>query len=359
MLRMLDNSKVPLLIEPSYDRKYIPLGLAKIAGRLSKRKINPIFRRTIPHDIIPDIILMTSLFTYDFQIIKKELLKALSFDIPIILGGVAATLLKDKFIEEIKGGHLFLGYSKILDQEIPDYNMNWFIKEPWHDYSFVFTSRGCSNKCAYCAVWRIEKERWENPNWKNGIGLKKKIMLSDNNLSACSEKHIDEVLLYLASSNKKVLFDNGLDCKWITPALAAKLSKIKFEPSGLRMAFDRIEEDGIFQKAVKILLAAGIKHSLIMAYVLFNFLDTPQEALYRMEECKRLGIRPYPQYYEPLNETGARKSFVGKYWTRTLAVQFRQFYNFGEHRKMNFENYLRLQGNKIMMEDWDKLRYAK
>jgi len=94
----------------------------------------------------------------------------------------------------------------------------------------------------------------------------------------------------------------------------------------MRVAFDRIEEDGILQDAVKLLIKYGVNPSSILSFVLFNFNDTPQEANYRMIECLKLGIRPYPQQYTPLNCTSRDNVFIGKYWTLNLVRAFRFFW---------------------------------
>jgi len=45
----------------------------------------------------------------------------------------------------------------------------------------------------------------------------------------------------------------------------------------MRLAFDRIEEDGIFQHAINMLKDNGVPRNAIMSYCLFNFMDTPQD----------------------------------------------------------------------------------
>lgn len=179
-------------------------------------------------------------------------------------------------------------------------------------------------------------------------------MVSDNNFSAQSFSHMKSVCDYLKDKNKKVVFDNGFDCKHITPELAQMVGGLGFVRSGMRLAFDRIEEDGVFQKAIKTLKDNGVSKSALMAYVLFNFNDTPQEANYRMTECVKAGVRPYPQQYNPLNNLTRKKKHIGKHWTKNLLRTFRFFWLMaGYHTKMTFEEFVK-QDNEYNLteEDW-------
>lgn len=357
-LSIIDASKRPLLIEPPYVRSHIPLALAKIAGRFKRAGVVPIFRRAVPLNGEFDAIFITGLFTYNFYKILREIKAAQYYDVPIVLGGDVASLLADKF-ESVGSGFMFQGYSKELDNEIPDYSINWQVEEPWDSFSYVYTSRGCPNKCAYCAVPKIEMPRYEMKEWRKAINSQKKsVLIEDNNLSSCSSEHIEDVLDGLSIIKQKVLFANGLDCKFITSEMAAKLARISYNGAGLRMSFDRMAEDGIFQQAVKYLNEAGIPSKKILAFVLFNFIDTPHDALYRVEECKRLGVMPYPARYEALDEMKDRYVYVGKHWTRNLANAFRQYYYSHQDYKCDFMTYLQSQKN-ITSEDIIKFESTK
>lgn len=343
VLDLLAKSERVFLLEPPYRRKYIPLGLAKISSYVKAHGGVPTFGR---HYVAPsDLICCTSLFTTESEAVDRSIEECEFLDegVPVVLGGVYASLMGDKISERFPHVMVFKGYSKVLDQVIPDYSMLWEVEDPWNDFSFTFTSRGCPNRCAYCAVHRIEKDQWVVPNWRDLIvGNKEFAMISDNNLSAYPD-HLVELVEFLAAKKKRVVFDNGLDCKLITPELAKHLSTVRYVRAGLRLAFDRIEEDGVFQAAIKMLLSESISRDSIMAYVLFNFTDTPKEADYRMRECAKLGIRPYPQKYTPIFRTDS-KDYVGKHWTGNLARAFRDFWLFaGSYGKYEFGEWLKVQ----------------
>jgi len=354
LLEILRKTKKVILLEPNYRRKYIPLGLAKISTYVKNHGGKSIYQREF-RPCNEDLICLTSLFTYNSKNVLEEISKIYSSyyftqnESQIIVGGIYASLMHQDILKRFPKAKVFLGYSKTLDMTPTDYTIDWQVKPPWNEFSHVFTTRGCPNSCAYCAVRKLEPDLWINPQWKKSVDLSKpNIMISDNNLSAQPYDHIKEIVEFIVKHKKRVVFDNGFDCKHIEPKIVKLLAQLKFTRCGMRLAFDRIEEDGIFQKAVKMLLAAGIPKGQIMAYILFNFCDTPKEAIYRAQECIKLGIRPYPQKYTPLNKKDKNESFVGKHWTVNLARAFRHFFLMaGYYTKYDFLEW-------IQSEKWQK-----
>lgn len=223
----------------------------------------------------------------------------------------------------------FIGSEMTYDMEVPE--TSWF-----------FANNVLVHNCPYCVVWKIEKDRWINPKWKDLIDMTKpNITLLDNNLSSIPIYHLKEIIQFSLDNNKKLLFNGGFDCKYVTEDVAKELARVSCVKRGMRLAFDRIEEDGVFQTALELLLKAGVPKSTMLIYVLFNFTDRPKEAYYRATECQRYGIRPYPQLYAPLNSLNRKKPFVGKYWTRRLGRAFRQYWALNEiWGKMTFDEYL-------------------
>lgn len=356
MINEIAQHKKVILLEPNYKRKYLPLGLAKIATMIKQNGGNVIHQRAY-NPIGEDAICITSLFTYDSEKVLNELqqIRLITPTIPVYLGGIFASLMTKEIQTQFPNINIYKGYSKELDRFAPDYSVDWGIEKPWDSFSFVFTSRGCPNKCGYCAVWRIEPDMWINPTWKNHIDLSKpNIMISDNNLSAQPIEHIESVCQFAINNKKHIVFDNGFDCKHITDELASLLGKVKFVRSGMRLAFDRIEENGRFQEAILKLQKNGVSKSSLMAYCLFNFTDTPQEADFRMRECVKLGIRPYPQQYTPLNKANRDNPHIGKYWTKNLLRCFRFFWLMaGYYGKMTFENFVKSDEKyKLNDSDW-------
>lgn len=351
LISLLSYKKHVCLIEPPYKRLWMPQGLAKISTFCKQFNSKITFSRSVPTAKTIDLIVITSLFTYNYSevIATIEMCLLVHPNVPILLGGVAATLGAKKFNGLYPKIHIFKGVSKTLDVCVPDYSIDWELNDKYQKSCWVFTQRGCVNRCAYCAVPKLEKDMWINPNWKNHIiDDKEFVIICDNNFSAASYTHQKSVLTHLAKINKLVDFNAGIDCKYVTPELADLLAGIKFQGAGLKLAFDRIEEDGVFQKAIETLVSAGVNRSTIQAYVLFNFKDTPQEAYYRGSECRSLKITPYPQQYSPLSQWNRKDKYVGKHWTHNLARAFRAYFlSRGIFNHISFDEYIKGNlGNK-------------
>lgn len=338
-----------LLVEPKYRTKYPNLALMKLSTKLKREGYEVEYFKGMKPRTLEDTtnggydhIYITSLFTYDSEVTLETInyyKKAYSYS-KIIVGGIFASL-NPEIVEQRTGIKPFTGYSKELDLLPPDYSL---IKtdSKWDDFSYVFTSRGCTNTCPYCAVPRIEPEPWINPNWREAIDLEKPaVMISDNNLTSQPMSHFIEVMDFLKEHNLKVIFDNGWDCRLFTEEHLRHIQGVKFIRQGLRFAFDNMSQEGHIQRTLRMCLDGGIAKSHLMVYVLFNYTETPMEADYRMRVPIELGANSYPQRYVPLDKMTRRPAFVGKYWTASLVQTFRFFYLMhGYNKKMTFLEYL-------------------
>ncbi len=70
----------------------------------------------------------------------------------------------------------------------------------------VITSRGCSNHCWFCNVWRKEGTLRELP-------IQDGYILLDNNILACSDAHIKSVFAMLKRQKERALLVGGLEAK--------------------------------------------------------------------------------------------------------------------------------------------------
>lgn len=361
---ILQNKKNVLLIEPNYSRKYIPSGLGRISTYVKQNSnANVTFARSHIKNKNFDLVCITSLFTYDSEIVINTINRSQSIykDTPILIGGVFASLMPQYIANSAQTDNIriFTGCSKFLDKYPIDYTINWHVQKEWKDFSYMFTTRGCPNKCGFCAVWRMEDSRIIR-NWKKQVNLSKpNIMICDNNLSSQPMSHIKNVTDFIKKHELYAMFDGGFDCKYITEDFAKLFQGMKFCKSGMRTGFDRIEEDGTFQRAVET-IKKYVSRASMLAYVLYNFADTPAEADYRMSECNRLNVRPYPQRYVPLKSLTREEYYVGKYWTDNLAKAFRNFWITPRlFKHMKFEDYIkdRKIRSKFNLTDYDISHY--
>lgn len=199
-----------LLVEPEYKNKYPPMGLMKISTYHKKQGDKVYFVKGIDKSIenrLWDRIYVTTLFTFDFEIsIKtinyyKTLVESCS---NIFVGGIMASLMKDKIIEEtgLPENNILVGLftdssktgddiSENIDVLPLDYDILDMIdyKYPAGDNYFAYMTRGCPNHCDFCAVPILEPEFQVTNNIvsqlqtiDNLYGPKQNLLLLDNNV---------------------------------------------------------------------------------------------------------------------------------------------------------------------------------
>ncbi|MCL0048394.1 hypothetical protein M1N20_02980 [Dehalococcoidia bacterium] len=186
-----------------------------------------------------------------------------------------------------------------------------------HNPHATFTSRGCVRECPYCAVPRIEGELKELDSWEP------RPIVCDNNLLACSRRHFDRVIDSLKGL-KDVDFNQGLDVRLLTKHHAERIAELNLKV--VRLSWDSVNLESRVMTAIEKLLKVGIPKRKIGCYVLINFDDTPEDALYRLETLKAKGIRPNPQRYNPLNAL-QRDTYVSPNWTDRELKRFMRYWS--------------------------------
>ena len=206
----------------------------------------------------------------------------------------------------------------------------------FHNPLATFTTRGCPNKCSFCAVPRIEGDFRELELWKPAP------VVCDNNLLAASKKHfnrvIDSLLPFSACD-----FNQGLDARLFSSYHADQLARLK-RPH-IRFSWDSIKTESQVTDAVNLCKKYGFKD--IGIYILLGFKDTPEDAKYRLETVRSWGLFPNPARYQPLDAM-ERNSYVAPGWTeKELRKMMKYYYRLG------------WLGNACTYEEFDYLKYDK
>lgn len=365
-----------LLIEPDYRCKQPPLGLMKISY----------FHKFILHDYVRfakgklpealsctkwDRVYVTTLFTYEWKVTIEaiEYAKTLVDSIDkITVGGIAATLLPDQFYEATgihpvcgllnEPGKLGLPGDECIDQIVPDYSMLDDVDYvyPFHDAYFLSATKGCGNKCGFCAVQTLEptfvpyidiKQKIQAID--NEFGPKKDLILMDNNVlrSPRFNDIVDDIIAagfgkgatYTNPHSGKVVkryvdFNQGLDALFLNEAKAKRLGEIALKPA--RVAFDHIEDRDLYERAMRLCAKYGITE--LSNYVLYNsedfggkgkkyHADSPEDLYDRMRitldlvddinrnlpiEAERVAAFSFPMRYIPLS--AHERGYVGSCW---------------------------------------------
>jgi len=337
-----------LLVEPSYKNKYPPLGLMKLAAFHKERGDIIHFVKGCKKELreqLWDRIYITTLFSFYWDITIKTI-KYYEFSVKdpqnLFIGGPMATTMADEIEKEtgfkpVKGllneeGKLRLPNDAKIDSIVPDYSILDEIeyKYPVNNAYLAYLTRGCIRTCPFCAVPIIEPTFVDYIPLKNQIhiineryGIRKDLLLLDNNVLASPmfDKIIDEIKeagfyrgAKLNNSFRYVDFNQGLDLRLLTKEKMKRLAELPIKP--LRIAFDHISLKDKYIKKVE--WAAEFGLTRLSNYILYNFLDKPEDLYNRLkinvELNERLGtqIFSFPMKYIPV--TNKDRKFVGKYW---------------------------------------------
>ena len=374
--------KTILLIEPGYPNKYPPLGLMKLAayhGPNGRQDSVTFVKGETPWvmDTAWDRVYVTTLFSFEW----KRTSDAIDFAIQaargqqerVFVGGIAASLMHDEFLREprwsgvrfIKGlldgpppSALQLSAEefefgaddltgKPIEELVPDYSIINQVgyHYPVNDAYFGYASRGCVRKCSFCGVPALEGDQREMPPLSelvNGIrerhGEKKDLVLMDNNITASPRyreviaeiKHLGfergATLVRDGRSpvKRRVDFNQGVDARILakSPMYLREMKEICISP--LRIAFDHMGVRIPYEKSVH--MAADNEITSLSNYMLYNFMDTPEDLYDRMRvniqlnEERGIRIWSFPMRYQPVQLKD--RSHVGKHWNRYFLRSF-------------------------------------
>lgn len=320
-----------LLVEPAYYSKFPPIGLLKLSSLHKKNGDSTELIRLndkTPHlpEREPQRIYVTSLFTWTWRAVwdAVHFYKKKYPHVPIWLGGIYASLLSDH--ARLSGANfLYRGICEKAEEALPDYTL-----VPEWDGSIIFSSRGCHNRCNFCAVPILEGKM---NSLRNTIlpyvhPDHTRIIFFDNNFLA--NKHCNAIFDELIDLGKKVDFNQGLDARLINEHNAKKIASLKLDDS-VRLAYDSLDQRKYVLKAIDRLIEAGLKKRDIFVYALFNYIDTPDDFLSRVKDILNAGVVCYPMRYEPLF-TIEKNYFVSPNWTMRqieMVQQARRVIGFG------------------------------
>lgn len=325
------DTKNVLLVEPQFPipnksrnhSNFLPIGLLKIAAYLESRNINVKLIRfeenknedygqttlvAIKEEndaFKPDLICVTSIFTYWSKHVKNAVFyyKNKFKDVPIIVGGVYASLMPEHCKEYTKCDDVIQGPIPEADKLIPDYSLVDV------DYQIVHTSRGCIRKCGFCGTYKIEptwicKETIKEEIEKTG---KKKVIFYDNNLLA--NEHIENILKELKElkEEKKITYvesQSGFDGRILRkkPHLAKMLKDAGFKNP--KIAWDYgIKQAPQIKKQIDLLIEAGFTAKEISIFMIYNYEPEYEEMEEKRVKCAEWGVQITDCRYRPLDST--------------------------------------------------------
>ncbi len=327
-----------LLVEPNYYTRYPPLGLLKLSSYHKSRGDTTELVR-VKHEGYrkaknkPRRIYVTSLWTWAWKSVWEAIgyYRKLYPDSEIWLGGAYASILPDH-ASNAGADLVFEGLFKEAEDLLPDYTL-----VPDWDGSILFASRGCNRKCGFCVVWKLEgpinscKKSIKHLIWPSHT----KVILWDNNF--LQSPYWREILDELEELQLKVDFNQGIDAAYVTDEVAERLSRLRLDSGRgikIRLAYDESWRKRHVQKAIERLKDYGFKGRSIMVYILFNWVDDPDDFFHRVRDVLRWGVVAYPMQYQPIEIPWAlqKNSYISPKWDWhriDLVQRFRRVVGYG------------------------------
>ena len=292
-------------------------------------------------DFIPDKILITSLFTWDYDSVQQT---ALSYvkrfgEENVTLGGICASLMSNRF----NGIPLHIGEDPELDSVAPDYSLF-----PELEVDIGYTSRGCPRSCGFCMVNKLETFR-TIPEWRCILsGQHKKVIFWDNNFLATSREHQIDVLEEVRERKLLVDFNQGLDIAHLSDSHLDLFKDVRFSP--LRFAFDSKGKEKAIDKGLSMLKENGFNMGNVKIYCLYGFKDDLQDALYRVQKLwHEYGALPFAMRYQPLDGT-QKNAYTPENWDRFDYINFARWVNQPHlFKKMTYEQFKERVQNPVQL----------
>jgi radical SAM superfamily enzyme YgiQ (UPF0313 family) len=290
-----------------------------------------------------DAVLITSLMTYWYLGVKRvvELCRQYFPNVPIILGGIYASLLPDHARTEIQSDYLIEGPGELkvlellnnlfnkstnpdsLPKQLDEYPYPAFDLINHPDYMIIMTARGCPYNCTFCAQKLISRP-FTQRNSDNVIAEFKyhhhKFNLSDfafydDALFINKSSHINIILEKLIEKQLPLRLHspNGLFANTIDSELADLMFRANFKT--VRLSFETCNEErrkDMFSKvsnegmihAVNYLTEAGFKASELEAYVLMGLPNqSVEEIIASIIFVNNLGVKVRLASFSPIHGT--------------------------------------------------------
>lgn len=325
-------------------------------------------RGIVKPDIVPDKMLMSCIFSYYSKNYKKTIDYYLRIfpQAKMLIGGVFPTLQPDWFTERWGEGDPFFesesrvdihcGLHHDIEPLAPKFNITVKDEDDGKKYTqktiekreaskktiVLYSSRGCVNKCGYCAVPRLEGDMKSFKSIKHILDAAreempdaKSVVLYDNNFTA--HEYWENICNELIEFGLPVDI-HGLHVDAFTQEMANKFAEMRWGSQGkknstayLRFSFDKMKyKDNIHRALTYYKNAPGLEKKVaFFLYMLFNYIDSPDDAWKRLviaqqysEEFKTY-IMLFPQRFEPFMALEKYK-YVGPKWTPELASGLRR-----------------------------------
>ncbi|KAA3612193.1 MAG: radical SAM protein [Calditrichaeota bacterium] len=290
----------------------------------------------------PEVILVTSIMTYWYPGVKKvvELCRRIFPGVPVVLGGIYATLMPDHARETIAPDYLLTGPAEEgllpllghllkrpkLENNLPT-SFDSYPFPAWDllhglDYLVMMATRGCPLSCSFCATNNLsgyslrqpEKVVQEMQQQTKKYGVSQ-IAFYDDALFMQAENHIKPLLRDIISRKTDISLHapNGLHARFIDEELAELMFRARFRT--IRLSLESVAKErqrdihnkitpGEMTRAVRRLVRAGFKPKDLETYIIMALPGQKiEEVVETIGYAHSLGVRVRLCSYSPIPGT--------------------------------------------------------
>jgi len=330
-----------------------PAPLKEIPRRYSRYGIPlQLFSHELDRIPFPDLVLVTCTMTYWYPGVQLvvELIRRKFGQVPVVLGGVYATLMPEHAGRFSGADHVFQGPAEkdllplvrqvLGDSSCHDSRYEYLDEIPWPYFDLmrnketlsILTSRGCPFNCSFCAVGLLCQDLEQRTpssvvaeiesHYKNYKS--RNFVFYDDALLINKERHFLPLLREVIRRNLPLVFHtpNGLHLKEVDFEVASLFKKANFQSLFLSQAFfdkDLLAKscpklsEGDLERALHHLEKAGYSRQQVNVYLLVGL---PGQDITAVKESilhvRRLGARPRLAFFSPVPGTEEWKGLVQK-----------------------------------------------
>jgi radical SAM superfamily enzyme YgiQ (UPF0313 family) len=291
----------------------------------------------------PDAILITSFMTYWYYGPQRvaELCRHVFPGVPVILGGIYATLLPEHAQRVVKPDYLISGPGEykiselladlfnqphLLDNfptNIDDFPYPAFDLLRKNDYLVVMSSRGCPFRCTFCATYKIDEsfsQRQPEKVTEEIVTQSRKLNVRDvafydDALLLQPDLRIKPILRGILENGRTFRFHtpNGIHGRYIDKELAELMFRTGFKT--IRISLESVAKErmrdihnkitpGDFTRAVQNLTRAGFQAKDIETYIIMGLPNQPiEEVIETILYANSLGVQVRLAVFSPIPGT--------------------------------------------------------
>jgi len=277
-----------------------------------------------------DLVLITSLMTYWYPGVFEaiRLVRKVLGDVPIILGGIYATICHEHAFKYSGADYVIKGsFENYLSRISPDYEKcdyyPAFDLQSYIRFIPLMTSKGCPFNCKYCASSMLnpffhqkdpEDVIKEITYWHNNFNVRD-FVFYDDALLINTDRHITVILEGILRSglDLRLHTPNAVHIRFISKELAFLMKKTGFKT--IRLGLESIEPEfhssydvkvkkEEFENAAAYLKEAGFSKDELGAYILWGLPGQDIKNVIKTAEfAASRGVAPYLTEFSPIPET--------------------------------------------------------